>query len=69
MTWGEVIRKLKAAGYVEVRSGKAVTVNFGTRRQATKSESRSARRRTPVSWATGFSGRQGFDDDLLPDCD
>ena len=22
MTWGEVIRKLKAAGYVEVRSGK-----------------------------------------------
>ena len=23
MTWGEVIRKLKAAGYAEVRSGKA----------------------------------------------
>jgi len=22
MTWGEVVRKLKAAGYVEVRSGK-----------------------------------------------
>jgi predicted RNA binding protein YcfA (HicA-like mRNA interferase family) len=22
MTWGEVIRKLKAAGYVEVRTGK-----------------------------------------------
>lgn len=22
MTWGEVIRKLKAAGYVEMRSGK-----------------------------------------------
>ena len=29
----------------------------------------SRNQKTPASWATGFSGRQGFDDDLLSDCD
>lgn len=28
MTWGEVIRKLKAAGFVEVRRGKGSHVQF-----------------------------------------
>jgi predicted RNA binding protein YcfA (HicA-like mRNA interferase family) len=28
MTWGEVIRKLKAAGFVEVRSGKGAHVLY-----------------------------------------
>jgi predicted RNA binding protein YcfA (HicA-like mRNA interferase family) len=70
MTWGEVSRQLKAAGYMQVRSGKGshelyrhpvtgqeLWVAIHTKKDAGQLE------------GTGFSGRQGFDDDLLSDCD
>src|SRR5260370_10224224 len=49
-------------------AAKARTGSIGTRRRRRKSGSRFTRRRTRGSWATGFSGRQGFHHDLLPDC-
>ena len=69
MTWGEVIRKLKAAGYAEVRSGKGSHRLF--KHAATGKEIWIAvhTKKDAGQLATGFSERQGFIDDLLSDRD
>ena len=58
MTWAEVIRKLKAAGFVEVRAGKGSHMLL--RHPETGKEVWIAvhTKRMRVSWETAFYGRR-----------
>ena len=67
MTWAEVIRKLKAAGFVEVRPGKGSHVLLKHPTTGKEFGSRFTRRKMPGDSAIASCARRVSNDNALPD--
>jgi predicted RNA binding protein YcfA (HicA-like mRNA interferase family) len=67
VTWAEVIRKLKAAGFVEVRSGKGSHLLLKHHTTGKEVWVAFTRRKMPGGSAIGSCARRVSNDNALPD--